>query len=171
MRILRPILLSVAALCLLSACIAVDDFGSAWEEAKPDACLQTIAKQFYTDQILSKDESFEARSLEVNGQHFALVKGKAGDKGGNLYRYEISSNVYISYRLKPTMRKTFLRDYPEAPVKVTDDRVTIHTLDEPSRALLADIANSKEYWEVAEKTLYNVQRLPECTLAPVPQDE
>ena len=159
-------ILPLLALVLLSGCILVDDFGPVWEEAKPDACLGKIAESLYYAEF-DRDPSSEitediARGWTLNGEHFLLLKKHAHDKGGRLYRFDVHAGIFERYRLNPTMRETFERDYPNAPVSLERDTVTIKTLDDKTKALLSEIAHKPEYWEFEDKILYNTMLNPSC---------
>lgn len=159
-------LLPMLALMLLSACILVDDFSSVWDEAKPDPCLSKIAESLYYAEY-SRDPSSQnidnlARGWTLNGEHFLLLKKHAGDKGGRLYRFDVSHGIFERFRLDPTMRAQFEKDYPNAPVSLRRDTVTLRSLDAPERKLLSAIAKKPEYWEYEDKILYNTLRNPSC---------
>lgn len=105
--------------------------------------------------------------LTLGDQHFLLLKEDAHDAGGRLYRFDVvpgsvGGGIFQRYRLDPTMRDAFDRDYPHAPVKLTRDTVTIATLDAPTEKLLLEISHKPEYWQVEEKALYNVLHDPAC---------
>ncbi len=158
--------LPLCVLVALSACILVDDFGSVWKQATPDPCLNKIAESLYYAEF-NRDPSAEsidalARGWSVDGQHFLLLKKHADDKGGRLYHFDVVHGIWGRYRLVPTMRTTFEHDYPDAPVSLSRDTVTLKTLDKTSIQLLAEIAQKPEYWEYEDKILYNSLRNPAC---------
>lgn len=159
-------LLSIIALLTLTACILVDDFGDAWNQAKPDPCVDKISQSLYygefnRDPAELKVEDY-ARAWTVDGQNFILMKQRPNDKGGRIYRFEVINGIFVRYRLVPTKRDDFARDYPNAPVSVTRDTVTVKDLGPDIQKLLVDIAKKPEYWEVEDKTLYNTMRNPLC---------
>lgn len=159
-------LLPLLAVALLSACILVEDFGSVWDEARPDTCLSKIAESLYFAEF-SRDPSSQniddiARGWTLGGSHFLLLKKHADDKGGRIYRFNVTHGIFERFRLAPTMRATFERDYPNAPVSLRRDTVTIKTLDARTQNLLSEIAKKPEYWEYEDKILYNTLRNPSC---------
>ena len=159
-------LLSLLSLLMLCACIVVEDFGHAWKQSKPDLCISKIAKNLYAEQFrrdpTDKDMDALARALKIDGNTYLLLKQDTNDKGGNLYRFTIVHGIFQRWRLSPVMREAFERDYPDAPVILARDTVTLKTLDKPQRALLKDIVSKPEYWEIEEQVLYNPLRDPKC---------
>ncbi len=159
-------LLSLAAVLLLSGCIFVDDFGHAWNDSKPDQCLGKLAESLYATEFRrdpnGQDMSKLAHGWDLNGQHYLLMKKSPDDKGGRLYRFTVVHGIFQRWRLDPTMREQFEKDYPNAPVSLKRDTVTIDALNPETEKLLSDIANKPEYWQMDEQTLYNVIRNPDC---------
>jgi len=159
-------LLPLLALALLSACILVDDFGTAWDQAKPDPCLSKIAQSLYYAEFRrdpsEKDIDQLARGWTLKGDNFLLLKKNPDDKGGRLYRFDVVHGIFERYRLVPTMRATFLHDYPNAPVKLDRDSVTLKTLNPETEAFLTTMVKQPQYWEAEDKTLYNTMRNPTC---------
>ena len=161
--------LPLLALTLLSACILVDDFGGAWTESKPDPCLSKIAAAIYFTEFQREpgnDIDAIAHGWSIGDKHFLLLKKNANDKGGRLYRFQVvegqPSPIFQRLRLAPTMRATFEHDYPQAPVSLHHDTVTLDTLDAPQKKLLADIAAKPEYWEIEDQAMYNPIGNPTC---------
>lgn len=156
----------LAALCFLSACILVDQFGTVWNEAKPDQCLNKIAQSLYYGEFNRDPSALDieqiARAWSKDGEHFLLLKKHPDDKGGRLYRFAVKNGIFERFRLAPTQRKAFLSAYPDAPVKLERDTVSLETLGEKEITLLIEIAKKPEYWEVEDKTLYNAGRNPLC---------
>lgn len=158
--------LILALLPLLAACIVVDDFGDAWENAKGDICLNRISTALY-HQVHERDVKEEdieeyARGITLNDQHYILMKKNTKDKGGFLFRFRVKEGVFTRYKLNPTMRKTFTTEYPDAPVNVGDDTVSITTLDTATTAALTKVALDARYWEEDDRTLYNPMRNAHC---------
>ncbi|OYW13078.1 MAG: hypothetical protein B7X02_02885, partial [Rhodospirillales bacterium 12-54-5] len=135
-------LASIAAmLALLSGCLMVDDFGARWSQAKPDACLIDIAKSIYIAEFRRdpSDKNIDdlARALTLNGQNYLLLKKNPEDKGGRIYRFTMTAGkelrathiVFQRWRLDPSMRETFMRDYPHSVARLDDDTVTLPSLD------------------------------------------
>jgi len=164
-RRLRLLAMTGMAL-LLAGCILVDDFDTVWNEAKPDTCLSKIAESLYYSELRrnpqGKDINQLARGWTFNKQNFLLLKKEPTDKGGRLYRFNVVHGIFQRYRLNPTMREAFEKNYPNATVILKQDTVTIETLDAASRALLAEILTKPDYWEIEDQTMYNVYRNPEC---------
>lgn len=158
--------LSVVALFFLSSCILVDDFGHAWRDSQPDPCLRKIAESLYAEEFrrdpTDKNMDNLAHGWSLEGHHYLLLKKDAGDKGGRLYHFRVTSGIFQRYRLVPTQRAQFLRDYPNAPVSLKRDTVTIDSLNPETEKLLAEIAAKPEFWEIEDQTLYNVLRNPAC---------
>jgi hypothetical protein len=163
-RIFLPLL----ALWALAGCILVDDFSEAWNESKPDYCLTKIAESLYYADFRrdpeGKDMTALARGWSLNGNHFLLLKKDAADKGGRLYRFEVENGFFRRYRLNPTMREAFQKEYPSYPTTISFpfDTVTLSTLDAPTLKLLGEIAAKPDYWEIEDQTMYNTMRNPHC---------
>lgn len=158
--------LAITALFVLSGCILVDHFGKAWDSAKPDACLNKIAQSLYAGEFSRDPSGYEiadlARAITLEGQNFLLLKKSPDDKGGRLYRFRVTNGIFERFRLVPTMRARFEQDYPDAPVHLNRDTVSIENLEDAPRKLLIEIAKKPEYWEVEDKTLYNTLHNPAC---------
>ena len=158
-----PLFLVLAA---LTACILVDDFGDAWNNAKPDPCIDKIAGSLYAGEFNRDPSAYDiqtiARSITWDGEHFLLLKQSPDDKGGRIYRFRVTNGIFERFRLVPTMRAQFEMDYPNAPVSLKRDTVSIKNLEKAPRELLINIAKKSEYWEVEDKTLYNILKNPTC---------
>ena len=163
-------LLPLLACTLLSACILVDDFADAWTQSQPDPCLSKIAQSLYYSEFQrdpgERDIDALAHGWRLGDRNFLLLKKEIADKGGRLYRFDVidgqPSPIFRRFRLAPTMRKAFERDYPNAPVSLKHDTVTLDTLDAKTEKLLADIAHRPEYWEVEDQAMYNPIGNPTC---------
>lgn len=157
---------AIALLLALSACILVNDFGTVWKEAKPDPCLSKIAQSLYAGEFNRDPSAYEiddlARAVTWSKHHFLLLKKAPDDKGGRLYHFRVTNGIFERLRLIPTMRTEFEKNYPDAPVSLKRDTVTLDDLSKAPRALLLEIANRPEYWEAEDKTLYNILRNPTC---------
>lgn len=151
--------LALLVLPLLTACIIIGDFGDAWDKAEGDICLNRINEalypQVYERDVPETDIATLARGITLGDTHFILMKKQMKDAGGFLFRFTVEQGVFTRYKLNPTMRKTFLAENPDAPVKLSDSTVTLAKLDDASVALLEKIAKDARYWEVDDKTLYN----------------
>lgn len=151
---------------LLAACIVVDDFGGTWDKAEGDICLNRINAALYSQvherDVKEEDIASYARGITFDGHNYILMKEKPEDKGGFLFRFTVKEGVFTRYKLNPTTRKAFLAEYPDAPVKVGDDTVTLTTLDDPHIALLNRVSDDTKYWEIDDKTLYNPLRNALC---------
>lgn len=163
---MRRTLTALAGLLLLSGCLLVDDFGDGWTHAKPDMCISRIAPAIYHSEF-NRDPGTatmndRARAITLGGQHFLLLKQSAGDAGGRLYRFRVQSGIFVRYRLAPTQRDAFEKEFPNAPVSIKRDTVTLRTLDEPVKKLLIAVAKRPQYWEVEDKVLYNPLLNPAC---------
>ena len=157
---LRRFLAPLAALLALSGCILVDDFSPKWAEGKMDSCTSKIAESLYDPE--GKDMKELARSFTIDKFHFLMLKKDAADKGGRMYRFGIQSGIFQRYRLDPAMKKTFLRDYPNAPVSLAHDTVELKQLGDAEIKLLSDISANADYWEIEDQTLYNALRNQAC---------
>lgn len=150
---------SLLVLPLLAACIVVDDFGSQWDKASGDICLDRINTALYHQvherEVKEADIAAVARGITLNEHHYILMKEKPEDKGGFLFRFTVKDGVFTRYKLNPTLRKQFKEEYPDAPVNVGDDTVTLKSLGEDQVALLSKIAADEKYWESDDRTLYN----------------
>lgn len=153
-------------LAALTACILVDDFGNAWNDAKPDPCVNKIAQSLYAGEFSRDPSGYEieqiAREITWDGENFLLLKKSPDDKGGRIYRFRVTNGIFERLRLVPTMRTQFEMDYPNAPVSLKRDTVTIPNLEKAPRDILVSIAKKPEYWEAEDKTLYNVLSNPTC---------
>ncbi len=146
-------------LFLLCSCILVDDFSPKWAEGKTDICTNKIASGLYYSEFRrdpeGKDMNTLAHEVVIGGQHFLMLKQNADDKGGRMYRFTVVNGIFQRYRLNPTMKETFEHDYPNAPVSLAHDTVTLEKLGPQEVKLLADIANKPDYWEIEDQILYN----------------
>lgn len=160
-------LFALGALCMLAACILVKDFGATWDEAKPDECLtKLMASMYYTEFTRNpdgKDMNTLAHALtRPNGKSYLLIKADAADKGGRMYRFQVINGIFQRFRIVPTMRDTFEKNYPDAPVDLSRDTITFETLGDKEWELIDNIATQDDYWEIQDQTLYNTFRNPEC---------
>lgn len=163
---LRNFCVTIAALLALVGCVLVNDFGAAWEEAKPDVCLSKIAESLYYAEFNRPAAEGEidqlARGWSYEKQNYLLLKKNAADKGGRLYRFRVTNGIFERFRLAPTMRDDFKRDYPNAPVSLKRDTATLESLNPETLKLLASVASHDAYWESADKILYNPMLNPAC---------
>lgn len=178
-RRLRSALALTALAALLGGCLLVDDFGDAWKQSMPDPCVNKLAQEIYFADFRrdpdGKDIDQLSHVLNLNGHTYILLKKAKGDKGGRLYRFTVATSsvaggVFRRWRLDPTMRATFLKDYPNAPIEVSRDTVTIPKLDEATEKLLVEISDKPEYWQVEDQTLYNALHDPACRFDSSPLD-
>ena len=151
---------------LLSACLMVEDFGPSWQQSKPDPCLSKIASSLYAVEFRRSSDGLDmntlAHGLTLDGNFYLLLKKEADDKGGRLYRFTVTNGIFQRWRLDPTMRATFTKDYPNAPVSLKRDTVAIETLNPDTEKLLTEIAGKPEYWQIEEQTLYNTSLDDNC---------
>lgn len=163
---MKNTLAMIALVLLLSACILVDDFGTAWKEAKPDICLSKMAESVYYTEFRRDptDQKIEnlARGWTKDGQNYLLLKKNESDVGGRLYRFTVVNGIFQRYRLSPTMRPTFEKEFPGAPVRIARDTVTLDALDTKTIPLLGEIAKRADYWEIEDQALYNTVLNPLC---------
>jgi hypothetical protein len=163
MRRALPLLLLVP---LLAACIVVRDFGTTWDDARGDICLNRISAALYYqihEQEFAEDKITEvARGITLDGVHYILMKESPEDSGGFLFRFTVHENIFTRYRLNPAMRDLFAAEYPGAPVNVRENTVTLAAFTPGILALLAKVARDDRFWEVEDKTLYNPQNNPTC---------
>ena len=156
----------LAACAWLSACVLVDDFGRVWEQSRPDPCLERIAQSLYYAEFSRDPARYQAadvmRGFTWHGQHYLLLKKAPDDKGGRLYRFRVKNGIFERFRLAPTKRADFAREFPDAPVSLARDTVTLAMLDDTRLALLDAVAKRADYWEVEDKILYNPQLNPTC---------
>ncbi len=159
-------LASAGLLLLLSACMLVDDFSPAWDKGVTDSCTSKIAESLYYSEFRrdpnGKDMSQLARVLTLGDNHFLMLKQDEADRGGRMYRFRVTHGIFQRLRLDPTMRKTFEKDYPNAPVNLKHDTVNLSLLDEKTQKLLQEIGDKAEYWEIDDQTLYNTLLNPLC---------
>ncbi len=163
--LLRPFVLA-ATLLLLNGCLLVENFGAAWDEAKPDFCLEKISQSLYFASFNRDPAEFKtddiARGWTLDGQNFLLLKETPSDKGGRLYRFRVINGIFERFRLSPTQRPAFEIEYANAPVSLKHDTVSLKTLGDAEKKLLSEIAKRPEYWESEDKTLYNPASNPRC---------
>lgn len=164
-RILRTCL-GLAAMALLSGCLLVEDFGPTWEEAKADPCLSKLAESIYATEYRRDPSHLKmddiAHGWTLDGHHYLLLKKAPEDKGGRLYAFKVVNGIFQRYRLDPTMRDTFEKEHPTAPISLKNDTVKLEALTPETKTLLTEIAGKPEYWQVEEQALYNVLRNPAC---------
>ncbi len=157
---------SMVALLLLSGCIIVEDFGAAWKDSSADPCLSKLAETIYATEYRRNPEGLAMDTLAhgwtLEGNTYLLLKKEPEDVGGRLYRFAVQNGIFQRFRLDPAMRDLFEREYPNAPVSLKRDTVKLETLNADTEALLTDIANKREYWQIEEQSLYNVVRNPAC---------
>lgn len=163
---LRHSLLPITALLALSGCLLVDDFSPEWKKGKTDSCTSKIAQALYYTEFRRDPEGKEinelARSFSIEPFHFLMLKQNASDAGGRLYRFNVENGIFQRYRVNPVMRKTFEADYPNAPVSLARDTITLKKLGSEEMKLLTEISAKPEYWEIEDQTLYNTLRNPLC---------
>ncbi len=158
--------LAIAASVLLSGCLIVEDFGHAWKDSSPEPCLSKIAESLYATEFrrdpskLNIDELAHGWTLE--GNTYLLLKKEANDQGGRLYRFQVQNGIFQRFRLDPAMRALFEKDYQNPPVSLKRDTVTLATLNDDTEKLLTRIANTPEYWQIEEQSLYNIMANKEC---------
>ncbi len=154
------------SLLLLSSCILVDDFSPQWEKGKTDSCTSKIASGIYYSEFRRNPEGKEmndlAHVMTLGQQHFLMLKQDTADKGGRMYRFRVINGIFQRYRLNPVMKKQFEQDYPNAPVSLAHDTVTLAQLGPKEIALLDEIADKKDYWEIEDQILYNTALNPLC---------
>ncbi|MFZ4540798.1 MAG: hypothetical protein ACOYNL_03170 [Rickettsiales bacterium] len=161
-RFVAPLL----AVFALAGCILVDDFSPQWKDGQPDSCTDKIAQALYYSEFRrdpeGKDMKELARSFTLGKTHFLMLKQNPSDMGGRLYRFGVVNGIFQRYRLNPSMRRTFLAEYPKAPVSFKHDTVTLAALGDAQLKLLTEISDNPEYWEIEDQTLYNVMKNPLC---------
>ena len=163
---MRQLLALACLLTLLSGCILVDRFGHAWDEAKPDTCLTKIAQSLYYAEYRRDPEKLDmrqiARGWTLDGHHYLLLKQAPEDAGGRLYRFTVTQGIFQRFRLNPTMRATFEKNFPHAPVSLHHDTVRLDALTPETETLLRTIASLPDYWEIEDQALYNPLRNTAC---------
>jgi hypothetical protein len=162
MKPLTALLLSLA----LTACIVVDDFGTYWGKGTTDACINDIlfgSMQKDNEAPSMATLTQTVRVLKLGGHDFIMMRHKPGDKGGDLVRYRIDGDDYVSYRLNEEKRDDFMNAHPDSPVVVTEETATIKVLNADTAKLLVDIADDDSYWIEASREPYNPNHRPECT--------
>lgn len=165
-RRLPRFLLPVVAFAMLAGCMLVEDFSAVWDKAETDSCTGRIAESLYYSEFrrdpANKDINALARVLTLDGQHFLMLKVEPTDKGGRMYRFGVVNGIFQRYRVKPVMRKPFEQEYPNAPVSLKHDTITLANLKPAVLSLLGEIAKKPEYWEIEDQTLYNTMLNPAC---------
>lgn len=164
--LVRRILLPLGMVLMLAGCLLVDNFSPEWEKGKTDSCTSKIAQALYYTEFRRDPEGKEiselARSFSIKPYHFLMLKKNAADAGGRLYRFNVENGIFQRYRINPVMRKTFEADYPNAPVSLARDTITLKKLGPDEMKLLAEISSKPDYWEIEDQTLYNSLRNPLC---------
>jgi hypothetical protein len=162
----RRVLVTLAMLLALNACILVKDFGAMWNQAKPDDCLSKIGESLYYTEFrrdpMGKDMSKLVRGFTHGTANYLLIKADEKDDGGRMYRFDVHHGIFQRWRLNPTMRETFEKNYPDAPVDLSRDTVTLDGLGEKELKLLDSVAANPDYWEIEDQTLYNILKNPTC---------
>jgi hypothetical protein len=164
--LIQRILLPLGIVLMLSACLLVDNFSPEWKKGKTDSCTSKIAEALYFTEFRRDPEGKEinelARSFSIKPFHFLMLKQNASDAGGRLYRFNVENGIFQRYRINPTMRKTFEADYPNAPVSLARDTITLKKLGPDEMKLLGEISSKPDFWEIEDQTLYNTLRNPLC---------
>ncbi len=160
-------LFALGAVAVLSACILVKDFGSAWTQSKPDPCITKLMDSMYYTEFTRDPEGKDMNKLahalaRPNGKNYVLIKADEGDKGGRMYRFEVTNGIFQRFRIVPTMRETFEKNYPDAPASLARDTIEFETLGPKEWELIDNISTQEGYWEVLDQSLYNTFRNPEC---------
>jgi hypothetical protein len=100
--------------------------------------------------------------LRLGDNTFLMVRENESDDGGTLIRYVIEGDEFVTYRLNESRREDFIRDFPDAPVKLTSETATIPLLDARSTALLVFVAENEAYWVENRRERYNLARRNDC---------
>lgn len=174
---MRYALLGLVA-CLLCGCIKVGDFGNYWAGASHDSCLEAIMWKDNPDRHTREEMAELVRTMKIGDAYIMLVKDKAEDKGGELYRYRISDGKMVTYWPDDSKIHAFEKAYPGSGFEYdigSDGRVTTFTipvLDEHAFGILKSVVNDESYWKEApekdpdtgqERPVYNPdhQRCPQ----------
>ncbi|MFO0069049.1 MAG: hypothetical protein ACK529_02595 [Alphaproteobacteria bacterium] len=164
--LLRRTLPLLLILPLLAGCIIVRDFGEIWSKASGDICLNRINAalyyQVYESEFPEDKITDVARGITLGNDHYILMKKSPEDTGGFLFRFTVKGGIFTRYRLNPAARKLFEQEYPDAPVKLRENTVTLAEFNDATLTLLDKIAGDKRFWETEDKTLYNTQLNPFC---------
>lgn len=152
------------ACLLLSGCIVVDDFGNYWNKGFIDSCVNAIVLPSLTEDADTSAEAHEVelRSIQLGTHTFLMIRDHPGDPSGNMIRYNIDKNEYVSYRLNETKREDFLHYYPDSGIVLTSETATIPELNVKTATLLATIADDPSYWLEASRDPYNPGHRPDC---------
>ena len=164
---LAPIRVMIATFCmlLLPSCIVVEDFGGYWDKGFIDYCVNDIVRAGMSSQgsnAKNATDEVVIRSLRLDKHTFLMIREHAGDKGGNMIRYEIKNDKYIAYRLNENRRDDFKQRFPNSPVVITSETATIPVLTKDSIELLGKIADDESYWVESERENYNPSRRKDC---------
>ncbi len=144
---------------LLSACIIVDDFGPAWEEAQEDLCISRLAEAFYENSYKKRHDSYDGliRTITINDANFILLKENASDAGGHLYPFFVETGILISKRADPVAREYYEDTYARDDVIVEEDTITLTSFDVGMQNHLAELNDDARLWEEDLKMLYNTR--------------
>lgn len=166
---MKTIILSLA-LCALSACIIVEDYGDSWNTATDDPCINLIVEKHYGKSFEDDKPPYLAKRMTLGDQHLLLIKSNEKSAGGHAYRFALEGNIFIGYKPNPAMLKTFHKNYKNAPASVTKDKAILKKLGEEEQAFLQTILADDTYWMADVKTLYNPLRNKQCSLY-IPTDD
>jgi len=158
-----------ALACLLAGCVVVDDFGKYWDKGFVDFCVNDlILRDMEDDNEGEKVKDMALRSVRLGKHTFLMMRDHPGDKGGNLVRYTIEGDDYITYRLNDSKREDFLQNNPDAGIVLTQETATIPLLNDKMAELLTTIADDDRYWLENTRQPYNPTLRTDCAHKPAP---
>ncbi len=144
---------------LLAACIVVNDFSPLWQRAQEDPCLVDTAKAL----DVNDPQEELIRWVKLNDTYsLMLIKEEAEAKGGNAYLYNVENNIITVFTPNKTRRADFEESYPDAPVQITEDKITLDILDDEALEFITKIAVQPDYWQTDKALLYNRRRVDAC---------
>lgn len=147
----------------LSACLIVEQYGSKWDEANFDPCLLPIVERFSEWEIEKDTAESQLRWLSIGEDAgLMLLKENADDEGGHAYVYGMDGKVITVFTPDPSKRKVFETEYPNPPVAVEEDTVTITELSDEVISFIGTLAKQEDYWLVKDSRLYNTARNEAC---------
>ena len=91
-----------------------------------------------------------------------LIKEAEGESGGHAYLYRMDGKVITAFTPDQSKRALFENEYPDAPVAIDEDTLTIASLNEDVLSFIAELAQKEEYWRAEDGRLYNTARNEAC---------
>ncbi len=170
-------LLAFVLLGLLAGCIAVADYGAAWQQAKLDPALTGTWRKVvdrgaapddqqlvifeqdgahdvvpYQDGAVAEDFSsvYPVKSLTIDAYTFLASRNRG--LGGEMVRYRLRDNQLEFLVLQTKAAQAWLaREGKPTPLNLTDYTAEIARLDAAALATLARLPDNDSLWKVTAR--------------------